>query len=99
MRQRLQRVAAAFCLTAAVCTAVGCVDASAVKRFAAVSAEAGERLETVANDLPAACDRQQALRMEPVADYREPPRRLPSILRQMGPNYLRNAWSVWRSRR
>ncbi len=47
----------------------------------------------------AACDRQQALRMEPVAGYREPPRRLRSILRQMGPNYLRNAWSVWRRRR
>jgi Pyruvate/2-oxoacid:ferredoxin oxidoreductase delta subunit len=47
----------------------------------------------------AACDRQQALRMESVAGYREPPRRLSSILRQMGPNYLRNAWSVWRSRR
>ena len=47
----------------------------------------------------AACDRQQAIRMEPVADYREPPRRVRSILRQMGPNYLRNAWSVWRRRR
>jgi ferredoxin len=46
-----------------------------------------------------ACDRQKAIQMEPVADYREPPRQVPSILRQMGPNYLRNAWSVWRSRR
>ncbi len=47
----------------------------------------------------AACDRQKAIRMEPVADYREPPRRLRSILRQLGPNYLRTAWSVWRRRR
>lgn len=59
MLQRLQRVAAAFCLSAIVCAAVGCVDTSAVKRFAAVSAVAGDGFEIVASDLPAACGRQQ----------------------------------------
>jgi len=41
-----------------VCTAA-CVDTSAVKRFAAVSAAAGDQFEQVAADLPASCIRQQ----------------------------------------
>ncbi|MEJ2719827.1 MAG: hypothetical protein P8181_01620 [bacterium] len=60
LRQRLHRVAAAFCLSIVVVSAAaGCVDTSAVKRFAAASAEAGEEFDTVANDLPALCNRQQ----------------------------------------
>jgi hypothetical protein len=41
-----------------VCTAA-CVDTSAVKRFAAVSATAGDQFDLVADDLPASCVRQQ----------------------------------------
>ncbi len=46
-----------------------------------------------------ACDRQRAIRMEPTVRYRQPPRNLASIMSQMVPNYLRNAWSVWRKYR
>jgi electron transport complex protein RnfB len=41
------------------------------------------------------CDQQQAIRMEPVPGYRQPPQSLLSTLLRLGPNYLRNAWSVW----
>ncbi|HEY84505.1 MAG TPA: 4Fe-4S binding protein [Chloroflexi bacterium] len=46
-----------------------------------------------------ACDRQKAIQMEATANYRKPPKSLGSILAQMGPNYLRNAWSVRRKQR
>jgi electron transport complex protein RnfB len=45
-----------------------------------------------------ACDRQHAIQMEPVPEYRQPPQSLLSTLWQIAPNYLRNAWSVWRAR-
>lgn len=48
----------------------------------------------------AACDRRQAIHLEPTSTYRQPPpRTLSAILRQIAPNYLRNVWSVWRKRR
>jgi Pyruvate/2-oxoacid:ferredoxin oxidoreductase delta subunit len=43
-----------------------------------------------------ACDRQGAIRMEPVPGYRRPPGNLLGTLLQVGPNYLRNAWSARR---
>jgi Pyruvate/2-oxoacid:ferredoxin oxidoreductase delta subunit len=46
-----------------------------------------------------ACDRQRAIRMESATRYRQPPRSLASMMSQMVPNYLRNAWSVWRKYR
>ncbi len=46
-----------------------------------------------------ACDKQQAIQMEPTPKYRQPPRSLLPALLQMVPNYLRNAWSVWRKYR
>lgn len=46
-----------------------------------------------------ACDKQRAIQMEPTPKYRQPPRSLISALLQMTPNYLRNAWSVWRKYR
>jgi len=46
-----------------------------------------------------ACDKQHAIQMEPMPKYREPPTRLFAALLQMAPNYLRNAWSVWRKYR
>jgi electron transport complex protein RnfB len=46
-----------------------------------------------------ACDKQHAIQMEPTPKYREPPRSLLSALLQIAPNYLRNAWSVWRKYR
>jgi Pyruvate/2-oxoacid:ferredoxin oxidoreductase delta subunit len=46
-----------------------------------------------------ACDRQGAIQMEPSSEYRRPPTGLFSILWQIAPNYLRNAWSVWRKYR
>ncbi len=46
-----------------------------------------------------ACASRQAIRMEPVATYRRPPRSLSGTLLQIVPNHLRNAWLVWRKRR
>ena len=46
-----------------------------------------------------ACDRQGAIRMEPLPDYRRPPRNILATLLQVGPNYLRNAWSARRQYR
>ncbi len=46
-----------------------------------------------------ACDREHAVQMEPNPKYREPPKSLLSALLQMAPNYIRNAWSVWRKYR
>jgi Pyruvate/2-oxoacid:ferredoxin oxidoreductase delta subunit len=46
-----------------------------------------------------ACRKQRAIRMEPVAKYRDPPDGLFSGLLRLAPNHLRNAWSVWRKRR
>jgi len=46
-----------------------------------------------------ACDKEQAIQMEPTLKYRQPPRSLLSALLQITPNYLRNAWSVWRKYR
>jgi electron transport complex protein RnfB len=46
-----------------------------------------------------ACDKQHAIQMEPTPKYREPPRSLFSTLLQIAPNYLRNAWSVWKKYR
>jgi electron transport complex protein RnfB len=46
-----------------------------------------------------ACDKQHAIYMAPSPGYREPPTRLIPMLLQMGPNYLRNAWSAWRKHR
>lgn len=45
-------IAVLFCTTA-------CVDTSAVKRFAAVSASAGDGFEAVAEDLPRSCERRE----------------------------------------
>ncbi|NIO70653.1 MAG: hypothetical protein GTO14_10805, partial [Anaerolineales bacterium] len=46
-----------------------------------------------------ACDKQHAIQMEPTPKYRQPPKSLLSTLLQIAPNYLRNAWSVWRKYR
>lgn len=46
-----------------------------------------------------ACDKQHAIQMEPTPKYRLPPKSLLSALLQIAPNYLRNAWSVWRKYR
>jgi Fe-S-cluster-containing dehydrogenase component len=46
-----------------------------------------------------AWDREHAIHMEPTLKYREPPKSLLSTLLQIAPNYLRNAWSVWRKYR
>jgi len=43
--------------------------------------------------------KQHAIQMEPTLKYRQPPKRLLSTVLQMAPNYLRNAWSVWRKYR
>ena len=45
-----------------------------------------------------ACQMQHAIRMDPVDKYRDPPEGLIAGLLQLAPNYLRNAWSVWRNR-
>jgi Pyruvate/2-oxoacid:ferredoxin oxidoreductase delta subunit len=45
------------------------------------------------------CDRKHAIQMEPTLKYRQPPKSLLSMLLQIAPNYLRNAWSVWRKDR
>ena len=52
-----------------------------------------------AADSAVRCGRQGAICMEPVPGYRQPPRGLLSALAHLGPNYLRNAWSVWRKYR
>jgi formate hydrogenlyase subunit 6/NADH:ubiquinone oxidoreductase subunit I len=46
-----------------------------------------------------ACGKEHAIQMEPTPKYRQPPRSLLSALLQVTPNYLRNAWSVWRKYR
>jgi electron transport complex protein RnfB len=46
-----------------------------------------------------ACDKGQAIQMEPTPKHRRPPRSLFSALLHIAPNYLRNAWSVWRKYR
>jgi electron transport complex protein RnfB len=46
-----------------------------------------------------ACDKEHAVQMEPTLKYRQPPRSLLSALLRTVPNYLRNAWSVWRKYR
>ena len=45
-----------------------------------------------------ACDRQQAITMEPVPDYRLPYKSWLSMLLRNAPQYLRTSWRVWRSR-
>jgi electron transport complex protein RnfB len=46
-----------------------------------------------------ACHKQHAIQMEPTPKYRQPPRNLLFTLLQIAPNYLRNAWTVWRKYR
>jgi electron transport complex protein RnfB len=46
-----------------------------------------------------ACDKQHAIQMEPTSKYRKPPKSFLSAMLQTVPNYLRNAWSVWRKYR
>jgi len=46
-----------------------------------------------------ACGKEHAIQMEPTPKYRQPPRSLLFALLQVTPNYLRNAWSVWRKYR
>ncbi|MCL4193597.1 MAG: 4Fe-4S binding protein [Thermoguttaceae bacterium] len=45
-----------------------------------------------------ACDRQQAVAMEPVADYKLPYRSWMSFLLRAAPGMARTAWTVWRQR-
>jgi Fe-S-cluster-containing hydrogenase component 2 len=45
-----------------------------------------------------ACDRQRALRMEPVPDYRLPYRSWFSLAAHAAPGFLRTSWRVWRKR-
>ena len=45
-----------------------------------------------------ACDRQRALVMEPVPDYRKPYRSWFSLIAHATPGVLRNTWKVWRQR-
>jgi len=45
-----------------------------------------------------ACDRQQAIRMEPVPEYRLPYKSWYSMLLRTTPGMLRTSWKVWRSR-
>ncbi|UCC62713.1 MAG: 4Fe-4S binding protein, partial [Anaerolineae bacterium] len=46
-----------------------------------------------------ACDKQHAIQMEPTPKYRRPARSALSTLLHIAPNYLCNAWSVWRKYR
>ncbi len=46
-----------------------------------------------------ACDRQQALAMEPVPDYRLPYRSWFSLIAHATPGLLTTSWKVWRRRR
>ena len=45
-----------------------------------------------------ACDRQKALTMEAVPDYRLPYRSWYSLIARATPGMLRTSWSVWRQR-
>lgn len=45
------------------------------------------------------CGRQGVIRMEPVLNYRQPPESLLSALARLGPDYLCNAWLVWKKYR
>lgn len=45
-----------------------------------------------------ACERQQAIAMEPVPDYRLPYKSWFSMLMRNAPGYLKTTWKVWRSR-
>jgi len=45
-----------------------------------------------------ACDRQHAIEMHPVPDYRLPYRSWFSMLLRNAPGYLRSSWNVWRNR-
>ena len=45
-----------------------------------------------------ACDRQHAIEMQPVPDYRLPYKSWFSILLRNAPAYLKTSWRVWRSR-
>jgi electron transport complex protein RnfB len=46
-----------------------------------------------------ACNPQQAIQMEPTPNYRPPPKSVLSAFVQLVPNYILNAWSVWRKHR
>jgi Pyruvate/2-oxoacid:ferredoxin oxidoreductase delta subunit len=46
-----------------------------------------------------ACDRQQAVVMEPVPDYRLPYRSWFSLIAHSAPGAIRKSWQVWRQRR
>lgn len=46
-----------------------------------------------------ACDRQRALSMEPVPDYKLPYRSWFSLLARAMPGMLKTSWKVWRSRK
>lgn len=45
-----------------------------------------------------ACDKKQAVKMDAVANYKEPPKNNRDALLQLTPNALRSAWSAWRLR-
>jgi len=45
-----------------------------------------------------ACDRQRAIAMEPVPDYKLPYRSWFALLLRSAPQYLKTSWDVWRSR-
>jgi Pyruvate/2-oxoacid:ferredoxin oxidoreductase delta subunit len=45
-----------------------------------------------------ACDRQHAVAMEPVPDYRLPPKSWFALISRTTPNRLRNSFAVWRKR-
>jgi electron transport complex protein RnfB len=45
-----------------------------------------------------ACERQKAIRMEPVPEYRLPYKSWLSLLLRNAPGVLRTSWKVWRSR-
>ena len=46
-----------------------------------------------------ACDRQRALTMEPVPDYKLPYKSWFSLLARSAPGMLKTSWKVWRSRK
>ena len=60
MNPRFQKIVLSAGISALLFGAAACVDTSAVKRFAAVSATAGDQFEQVADDLPASCFRQHS---------------------------------------
>jgi hypothetical protein len=60
MNPRFQKIVVSAGLAMLVFGSASCVDTSAVKRFAAVSATAGDQFEQVADDLPASCFRQHS---------------------------------------